>query len=309
MRKKIEVEKVHEYTGHRGSIYAMTIDREGRFVYTSGDDGVVAKWDMHKTEDQGDGVIKIGCGVYSLLEIPELEILVVGSSDGTAYFVDIKEKKIIHTYRKTTDAIYDLYHDEATNDVWVLQANGFLGIVSLDNFAEQKHDRIVPNNLRAILSDKSGQKKYLGTSDNYILVLSQNGKDVIEYWKAHDNSVFSLCINEDSKYLMSGGRDAHLNIWDLQQSYQLIKSIPAHNFTINAIVLSPYEDIVVTGSRDKTIKVWDAYSFDLLKVIDYKRNESHVHSVNRLKWINYDNSLISCSDDRKLIRWKLHIMA
>jgi len=309
VRKKIEVEKIHEYTGHKGSLFALEVDHQEKFAYSSGDDGIVVQWNLGKKDDQGMGIIRIGCAVYSLLKIPGRELLVIGSSDGTVYFVDLKSKQIIHTYRKTTDAVYDLYFDEKLDQVWILQASGFLGIVSLNDFKILLHDRIVPNHLRVVQSSQTGEKKYLGTSDNYIVVLSEDGEKLLDHWKAHENSVFSLCLNHDGKYLISGARDAHLNIWDLQQPYQLIKSIPAHNFTINAIVLSPYEDILVTGSRDKTLKVWDAYSFDLLKVIDHKRNEAHVHSVNRLRWIKFDNSLISCSDDRRLIRWHIHTTA
>jgi len=61
----------------------------------------------------------------------------------------------------------------------------------------------------------------------------------------------------DGKFLLTGGRDAHLNIWQTD-SYELIKSIPAHNWAIYDIVFNPDTTLFATASRDKTIKIWDA---------------------------------------------------
>ncbi|MEO1450603.1 MAG: WD40 repeat domain-containing protein, partial [Bacteroidota bacterium] len=83
--------------------------------------------------------------------------------------------------------------------------------------------------------------------------------------------------------------------------------IPAHNFTLNHFAYSPDKQYLLTVSRDKTIKLWQASDLKLLKVIDYARNEGHRHSVNKIKWLRADNSVISCGDDRQLFRWKISI--
>ena len=120
-----------------------------------------------------------------------------------------------------------------------------------------------------------------------------------------DNSVFAVEYSADGKFLWSGGRDAHLKVWDVEQMMVPIFSEPAHWFTINAIVFSPDGKYVATGSRDKTIKIWDVENLKLLKVIDATRNEGHVNSVNTLLWAKYNNWLISGSDDRSLIVWEI----
>jgi len=130
----------------------------------------------------------------------------------------------------------------------------------------------------------------------------------LDRWQAHDNSVFSLQYVEENSLLLSGGRDAHLNIWDLKANHSLVQSLPAHNYTINAFALSPSGDYFATASRDKTLKIWDTHSFQLLKVVDFARNLAHTHSVNRICWLKSDNSLISCSDDRRIIRWQVTIL-
>jgi WD40 repeat protein len=104
----------------------------------------------------------------------------------------------------------------------------------------------------------------------------------------------------DSKFLLTGGRDAHLNIWSVE-NYELIKSIPAHNWAIYDIVFSPDGTLFATASRDKTIKIWDATSYQILKRITKENFEAHTHSVNKLIWSTYGNYLVSVGDDKMVM--------
>ena len=60
---------------------------------------------------------------------------------------------------------------------------------------------------------------------------------------------------------------------------------------------------------DKAIKVWDAKTFKLLKVIDKARHAGHGTSVNKLLWMNYKDTLVSCSDDRTISLWDINFKA
>lgn len=306
MKQKIAVEKLTEYTGHKGSLYAMCIDEQQRYMYTSGDDGVVAAWDLTKATDDGNGVIQLQESVYALHHIETLNLLVVGTSIGNVYLVDLLKKTIRFTYRLNQKAIYNLAFHPQTNNICVLHAQGILSLLDASNFSTKKVLKLGDNHLRAVLTVDKESFIWLGTSDNRIVKFSLQDEAIISQWKAHNNSVFALSFHQEGKYLISGGRDAYLKVWDLQNQNQEIKAIPAHNFTINAIDLSPSGDYFVTASRDKTIKLWDAYSFELLKVIDFPRNESHTHSVNRISWLN-DETIVSCGDDRKAMRWRVRI--
>lgn len=306
-KSQVHISQVCEYTGHTGSIFAMAIDETEDFLYTSGDDGIVARWNLHQTPNDGEGVLRLPISVYSLLHIGAHNMLVAGTSDGTVQFVDLDDKKIIHSHRQTTDAVYGLFWEEEAQRLWMLQAKGLLSAIRLPDFEEDFTLKMSDENLRVIIPALTGQGVYVGASDQLITQIDPDGPRRMNQWKAHENSVFALAIHPAGKYLISGGRDAHLNSWDLLNDHALIKSIPAHNFTVNDIAFSPDGDYFMTASRDKTLKVWDAYSFDLLKVIDHARNDGHKHSVNKLRWLTSDNSVISVGDDRRIIRWRVEI--
>lgn len=304
----VKVEQIGEYTGHRGSIFAMVVDADEHLAYSSGDDGVVARWNLRGTPDLGEAVMKAGNAIYALALAEDLSYLAAGGSDGTVFIVDLKSNDIVHTYRKTEGSVYGLYYEPHSQLLWILHAMGAFSVLHLGTFEERGYQRIAENHLRSFEVDPETGYFFIGSSDHHIYCFDRQAAKIIRKWKAHDNSVFALKLHPAGKYLLSGGRDAYLNVWDLQHpELEAAQRIPAHNFTLNDIALSPNGDYLITASRDKTLKLWDAYQFDLLKVIDFTRHEGHKHSVNRVIWLNRDNSVVSCSDDRRILRWKITV--
>ena len=161
--------------------------------------------------------------------------------------------------------------------------------------------------LRCIAHAPGRRELAIGSSDNNIYLIDSDTlelKHKIE--DAHDNSVFSLHYSPDEQHLLSGSRDAHLKAWRLSADPpKLANSQPAHWFTINSIAYHPSGKWFATGSRDKTIKIWDAANFKLVKVLETIRDGCHVNSVNRLLWHEYEDYLISASDDRSMIVWSV----
>ena len=121
---------------------------------------------------------------------------------------------------------------------------------------------------------------------------------------AHQNSIFTLAFSPDGRYLLSGSRDAHLNVWDCEKDFLLHTSIVAHMFAINHIAYNNEGTFFATGSMDKSIKIWDANEFRLMKVIDKARHTGHGTSVNKLLWHGAE-TLLSASDDKTISVWDL----
>ncbi|MEM9984001.1 MAG: WD40 repeat domain-containing protein [Bacteroidota bacterium] len=304
----VEIEQLGEYTGHRGSIFAMVIDEDERYAYTSGDDGMVVRWDLHSKTDLGEGIMQTGSSIYTIALIPGRDLLAVGASDGTLSLIDLKARAVVATYRKTEGSIYGLFYDEVQDCLWGLHAHGALSAHRLPDLEEGYYHRIAQGNLRSLTPMLDQPYFFIGSSDEHIYVFDPRTKKLRSRWKAHEHSVFCLAVHPDAKYLISGGRDAFLRVWDLQASeFRNSHQIPAHNYTVNDLAFSPQRDYFITASRDKTLKLWDAYHFELLKVVDFARNEGHKHSVNRVIWLSKDNSVLSCSDDRRVLRWRISV--
>ncbi|MEL7534934.1 MAG: hypothetical protein AAFN10_26770, partial [Bacteroidota bacterium] len=257
-RPKVSVRKIREYTGHKGSVYAMAVDAAERYLYTSGDDGVVARWDLKNAADVGEGVLRIGNAVFSLLVVDKYNLLIAGTSDGTLYFVDLAGGGIKHTYRKTEFRIFDLWYDPEYDYVWLVQGKGWLGVISLETFEEVGYQQIAQENLRCIIPALFPTEVLIGASDGRIRLLEKQSGKVKQEWLANEPSVFGLGIVPETNYLLSGGRDAHLKLWEWQGQYIPVQKVAAHMGTINHLAISPDHKYIVTASRDKTIKLWEA---------------------------------------------------
>ncbi len=138
-----------------------------------------------------------------------------------------------------------------------------------------------------------------------IRILEAGSLTLLKQLDTHTNSVFTLAFSPDGRYLLSGGRDAHLKIWEVSNDFAEKQSIVAHMFAINHIEYSPDGNYFATCSMDKSIKVWHSDEFRLLKVIDKARHAGHGTSVNKLYWSTYRNQLVSCSDDRSISVWNI----
>ena len=157
------------------------------------------------------------------------------------------------------------------------------------------------------------QELAIGSADCniYLLDVDLRLKQTIQ--NAHNQTVFSVRYAPDAQYLISGGRDAFLNVWQSVEysspknylPFELKSSQAAHIATINDLVFHPNGHLLATASRDKTIKIWETQTWKLLKVINTVRNGGHLNSVNALLWTS--QGLVSASDDRSIILWSIEV--
>lgn len=300
---RLQVAKIAQLTGHNASIFALGKDRAPNTFLSGAGDGWVVRWNLDEPEN-GRLIAKVETQVFSLCHLPERSMVVVGNMNGGVHWVNLefpeKTRNIAH-HQKGVFAI-----EAAGNAIFTAGGQGML--TKWDRATGNALESIQLSNqsLRCIAVSADRQEIAVGSSDKCIYMLDANDLSIRHIIKdAHSNSVFSLAYRPDGAFLLSGSRDAHLKAWQLKGEPKCVNDQPAHWFTINSIVFSPCGRWFATGSRDKTVKLWDAASFKLLKVLETIRDKGHLNSVNRLFWPPYQDYLVSASDDRSLIVWKV----
>jgi WD40 repeat protein len=300
----LSIRKVSHLTAHTGSVYAIQKNPfQADSFFTAGGDGKVLKWNFENL-DTAYLTAKVETNIFSLCPMVP-EYLLLGQMQGGIHVLGVNEKKEIRNIIFHSKGIFDIVSAENNNVFFVAGGDGVLSLWSNRNFDLLKSCKISENSIRSIIIDEENQTIYAGCSDSNIYVLNYKTLEIIHQFEAHKNSIFSLCLSPDGKFLLSGSRDAHLNVWKVEENYSLLHSQPAHLFTINHIVFHPQGKWFATAGRDKHIKIWNAKDFSLLKVIDKEKFDGHVNSVNSLWWSDYNNYLVSCSDDRSIIVWEI----
>ena len=299
---KVKVSCLTTLKGHNAAVYALSnFQNEDEFL-SAGGDGWVAQWDI-KDKENGRLLAKTGASNFSMNYSKRDNILSVGDIHGDLHIVKLEEKnepRKISYHKKGIFGIHRLGEDLLT-----LAGDGLLTLWDAKSLSKKESIQLSFNRIRGFAEAEKRGFLLIGSSDKNIYFIEKDKfiiKDSVR--QAHLNSVFALTIDKEEKIILSGGRDAILNIWSWEDEVELIKSIPAHLFTINAIKYSPDQRLFATASRDKTIKIWDSKEFKLLKVIEAIRDKGHVNSVNDLLWLSKDR-LISCSDDRTIKVWEV----
>ena len=219
----VDISKIREYTGHKGSIFSMLLSEDESALYSGADDGFVAKWDLKGDGNHATAILQTDRGIYAMELLPDNR-LAIGTSNGIIYFVDLTTNSVIKTLQQNEASIYGL--KLIGDHLWVLHAGGWLTILALNEFKRVHVHRIAENHLRSIALLTEQKQVLIGSSDSMVNIIDLQTLKVVKKWQAHQNSVFSLAIHQEGKYILSGGRDAYLNVWDIKDDFKQIKDLP-----------------------------------------------------------------------------------
>ncbi len=292
---------IHTCTGHRAALYALAPGKDARHFYSAGGDGWLVEWNLDAPET-GRVAATVETQVFSLASLPGKNGLLVGNMNGGLHWIDLEMPERTRNIQHHQKGVYALQ----IHKQWLFSAggDGLLTRWALDEARSVESFQLSNLALRCLSVSTRRNELAAGASDGSIYRLDLETLALKQRVAgAHDPSVFTLCFSPDGRFLLSGGRDAMLRVWDMEKNSALVSEQPAHLFTINHIAYAPNGKFFATASRDKTIKIWDAAGFKLLKVLEGVRDGGHFNSVNKLLWLG--DTLISCSDDRTAILWRV----
>jgi WD40 repeat protein len=78
----------------------------------------------------------------------------------------------------------------------------------------------------------------------------------IRTWKLHGESIRSVAVSPDGRFLASGGDDGEIRLWRTSDGEPLGAWI-AQNSAITAVAFSPAGAALATGAQDGSLRVWN----------------------------------------------------
>lgn len=298
---KVQIEKAITYTGHSDAVYTLEKASEPHLFYSAGGDGQIVQWDLNQP-NSGRLIAKVPASIYSIRYVPDQQILIVAQNYEGIHLIDVSSNKEVGSLKFTEAAIFDM---KMVGDLLlVATGEGKLIAIDLPRLKIVKEVTVSDQNLRDLLI-LNDSHCLVASSDGFIRKYTIPEFELADEAQAHENSVFAL--HQQDGILLSGSRDARLKFWNLEDKLGLDESINAHMYAINDIAPRADRAYFATASMDKTIKIWDYAQRKLIKVIDKARHNGHLTSVNKLLWLDYQDLLISCSDDRSIGVWRVII--
>ncbi len=293
----------YRFSGHKACIYALSGPAGPYDFFSGGGDAIVAGWRKDRPQ-AGHLIARTSGQVFSLATSPTQPLLWAGTMQGVLHWLPLEgqaEARHIQAHRGSLFAILPFGKYLLTGG-----EDGCLRMWDAHSGRLEWTLELASKSIRSIDYAPRRNELAIGASDHHIYLLDATDFSLrhrIE--QAHDSSVFAVKYHPDASCLWSGGRDAHLKRWQLDEAQPNCRQdLPAHMYTINSIAPHPSGHYLATGSRDKSIRIWDTDKLALLKGLERVRDDGHAHSVNAIRWID-PTRLVSASDDRTLILWEI----
>ena len=115
----------------------------------------------------------------------------------------------------------------------------------------------------------------------------------------HTDWVRSLAFSSDGSFLVSGGNDWTVNLWDMQTG-GVVKTFFGHTSFVLSVSISPDHITIASGSWDRTIQLWSTQTGECHCVI---RRDSGFSSVS-FSPVN-SQLLMSASYDQTIQQWDI----
>jgi ribosomal RNA-processing protein 9 len=141
------------------------------------------------------------------------------------------------------------------------------------------------------------EKKYPGRKANRQEIKQKGGaKKSIPV--GHYDEILTLAASDDGRFLVSGGRDRVLHIWDATTN-EILDTFKGHRDIITSICFQKKSRTLFSGSFDRSIKIWN---LDEMTFVDTLfGHQSYVLSLDCLR----KERPISGGDDHTLHLWKI----
>ena len=287
--------------GHSNPIYAVIAHPFEPLLYTAGNDKGIVEWDLN-TKTHQRIFNQILHTVYCLEIIPENNLLIAGCNDGNICFFDLKSTKLIGKLN-TGSAVFSLQFISHKRELLATTDRGtFLIIDPL----ERKIIHQFQSGIQKVRSFTYHQQQNLLVSvsnDQLVRIYHLKDYGYIDEFYGHKVGIGAVAFSPDGKYLLTGGRDAHLKVWEVN-TWECKQDFAAHLFAIYKIIYHPTAPYYATASRDKSIKIWRAEDGSLFRNLSIdKAKEGHRLSVNDICWTPNGEHLLSVSDDKMFKIW------
>jgi WD40 repeat protein len=221
--KKFLVEtmvQVSSFKGHTSEVNVVLITKDDKWMFSTGDDGMVIKWDLSAEVSSPIILYKIGCICYGLdLSFDNKFIATVGQDRAVHYF-DVALNQKVKELKENDFGI--------TWCVCITSSNTYIAV---------------------------GDDRYM----TYLYSISKWER--VRAFKGHTSRVRCITATFDEKYVITGGTDNRIFIWDTTEERSGIQLL-GHTDWVKAFIIMEDQRTFYSMSDDCSIQPWRIPKYD-----------------------------------------------
>lgn len=275
-------------------------------VIVGGGDSFVKVFD---SQSQLVGQVELDGAVQSLALSPDTIEVIVSTANGTIYRLNIQGMNHITIAEAHTNKVLAVAFSSFIRDRFATaSADGTIRVWDAMDYIIHCTAKAMPSQPRGCHPTCLGFSDALisGWTDGRIVAHDADSGDYL--WNidlAHPECVTALCISHNNRFLLSGGVEGEVRLWELR-TRDLVSHLKEHVQRVTSITLSDDDTVAFTGSRDRCILRWDLkreqrvhchmQRMGGINSIVLSMDELHVISVGQERKLQYwDNSSEICS--------------
>jgi WD40 repeat protein len=232
--------------------------------------------------------------VMALALSPDQKRLAVGRGDRVLIFdVAAKERPLVKDLSSGDGPVYSLAW---SGDGKHLARGGYRTIRVWDSasFGEGVELKGMPGRAASLAFTPDGGTLVAGGGevgmDGMIAQWHMPDGTFIGVFPAHRDTVLSIKISGDGRWLATGGADKLAKLWDLPQRREVAK-FEGHVAQVGVVAFNPDATLLASAGADKEVKVWNLASKDQVWSL-----MAHTAEVTDLAWLDAKHLASTCED-------------
>ncbi|KAF3886951.1 MULTISPECIES: nSTAND1 domain-containing NTPase [Nostocales] len=220
-----QTQEINRLQSHAQQVNAVSFSPGGKLLASASDDSTIKIWSaegklISTFPAQQDRVTSIAFS-------PDGKFLASASTDRTIKIYSI-DGKLVEILTGHSDIVTSVS----------FSPNVTTSLVSQSQKVKQRGDFIIASASR----------------DKTVKLWRMNGK-LIKTWNAHNGWVNSVSFSPDGKFLVSGGEDNIVKLWNVADG-QLMRTFSGHTDRVTRVKFSPDGKTIASASGDRTINLW-----------------------------------------------------
>ena len=225
--------------------------------------------------------------------------IIAGRFNGKARIWHTKTGKLDKVLESRSRKIFSVgYYQQANNRYAVTAGTERVEIWNLQRKRVVSRPRSHTGTVRAVAysSTRTGNFVTGGEDGRLVFYLPGNQQRPVQ---AHRGTVFSAVFARDNSFVVSGGGDGRVKIWDAQKQV-LQSTLSDHSRYVLSVAVSQDGVLVASGGGDRIIRIWSRKSSHLMK-----RLAGHQKDVEAVRFLHGGAVLVSVSEDKTLRLWNV----
>ncbi len=224
--------------GHSSTVRALAFSKDGRTLFSGGDDKVIRVWDWPKGTTQR--VIRVPAGedhygrIYALALSPDEKWLAVAADNRPLC-------------RDKTCANIRVYNTTTGEFARALTAGHDAPVLSL-----------------TFSSD--GTRLLSSSIDDTAVLWNFESGSPLNTFRGHGESIYRAAFTSDGQRVVTGSEDRTLRLWDATDG-RMIAAMTGHKSGAFRVSVSPLGDVIASADHDGEIRLWDQKTGAFIKTL------------------------------------------